>query len=60
VTSTTFQHRPSVSAASAAEKRDYEESFMLRQHYFLLSLKTVLTSHPLVSAAVLVRKRGRE
>ncbi|MGF6752618.1 hypothetical protein, partial [Paraburkholderia sp. GAS334] len=47
-------------AASAAEKRDYEESFSFRQHYFLLSLKTLLTLRPLVSAAALVRKRGGE
>ncbi|WP_287188870.1 hypothetical protein, partial [Paraburkholderia sp.] len=47
-------------AASAAEKRDYEDSFSFRQCYFSLSLKTLLTSRPLVSAAALVRKRGGE
>jgi hypothetical protein len=47
-------------AASAAEKRDYEESFSLRQQHFLLSLKTWLTLRPLVPAAALVRKRGGE
>jgi hypothetical protein len=47
-------------AASAAEKRDYEGSFSFRQHLFSLSLKTLLTLRPLVSAAALVRKRGGE
>ncbi|WP_250435278.1 MULTISPECIES: hypothetical protein, partial [unclassified Caballeronia] len=31
-------------AASAAEKRDYEESFSLCQHYFSLSLPNPVTS----------------
>jgi hypothetical protein len=47
-------------AASAAEKRDYEESFSLRQQYFLLSLKTLLTLRPLFPAAALVHERGGE
>ncbi|WP_429250390.1 hypothetical protein, partial [Paraburkholderia sp. GAS333] len=47
-------------AASAAEKRDYEGSFSFRQQYFLLSLKNLFTSRPLVSTAALVRKRGGE
>jgi hypothetical protein len=47
-------------AASAAEKRDYEESFSFRQLHFSLSLKTLLTLRPLVSAAALVHKRGGE